>query len=98
MKTKIYTYYDKIAMQCEGLRHARNHADAIRMFNRSFKDRDDMSDFALLHLGEMEHDNGKCEMLDVPEELPVNVEEFETRQFVRENEGDGKDGSVIRDG
>ncbi len=71
MKTELYTHYDKVACQAEGILHARNEADAIRTFIKRFKERDDSLDFSLLHLGNMDHDEAKIYLLDIPNDIPV---------------------------
>ena len=73
MKTELYTFYDSIACQSEGIFHARNDGDAMRMFIKRFKDRDDSEDFSLLHIGSMDHDTSGVYPLDVPEEVPITL-------------------------
>lgn len=75
MKTLMYTFYDRVACQCGPVNHARNEADAIRAFTNAFKDREDRADFSLLKLGGFDHDSGKIESLDVPEDIPVAFKE-----------------------
>ncbi len=71
MKTELYTFYDKVAEQCENVWHARNEADAIRTYINRFKERDDAEDFSLLHLGVMEHDEAKIYLEDIANDIPV---------------------------
>lgn len=88
MKTEMYTHYDMIAQQCEGVLHARNEGDAIRQFMKRFENRKDGDEFALLHLGSMEHDTGQIYLLDVPEEVPIATPE--AKQFG----GNNSNGSI----
>lgn len=73
MKTELYTFYDKIAMQCGPVNHARNEADMMRAFSKAFKERDDSDDFELLHLGSYDHDKGVIEAFDLPRKIPISI-------------------------
>ena len=73
MTTQLFTLYDRIAMQTEGIFHARNEADAMRAFSKRFSTRDDSDDFNLLHLGSMNHDTGAIQLFDVPQQIPISL-------------------------
>ena len=80
MTTQIYTLYDRVASQCENIWHARNDPDAQRSFLKRFENRKDFDDFALLHIGEFDHDTGNFYPLDIPDEIPTSrVSEEEIR-------------------
>lgn len=72
MTTEIFTVYDKIAMQCKGVFHAINKADAVREFRKQFKENPDREDFELLKLGNFNHDKGIIDALEIPENVSVN--------------------------
>lgn len=95
MITHLFTYYDKIAMQCGPINHERNKATAIRSFINAFGEgpmkKFDADDFDLLYLGTYDHDKGEIDRFDVPENIPIALGgHFE--KIAKEKE----DGEVIR--
>lgn len=75
MRTLMCSEYDKVGMMCGPILHARNEADAIRLFNRRFKDRDDIEDYDLLKVGYFDTDKGIVEPVNPPEVIPWNTQE-----------------------
>lgn len=71
MKTMLFTFYDRVAMQCGPINHARNEAEAVRTFIKAFRDKEERNDFSLLKVGYYDHDKGTVEALEVPEDIPV---------------------------
>lgn len=86
MRTSLFTTYDRVAMQSEGIFHARNKADAMRHFANRFKDRDDAADFSLLYLGEMDHDSSEIQLNIPPEEIPITLHIPKTNKTNKESE------------
>jgi hypothetical protein len=84
MKTELYTFYDRVAQQCGPVFHARNEADAIRTFMKSFEEKPERNDFELLHIGAYDHDSGKIIAEDIPEMVPCSFP-------VEKPGGNGKD-------
>lgn len=70
---RVYSVYDKVAKNYNGLFLARNHACAVRMF-KSGGDKVNLNDFSLWCLGTFDDETGRVAPIEL---LEVSLSEYD---------------------